>query len=79
MSKFRFFKIGEEIKDFKGIEITDDFIIEIEKPMYTEDFEKHFDAFGKQITKMEEADEFIIFLSKRGIYANYMEYSNVMK
>lgn len=69
MGQYRFFKIGERVKDFRGIEIVDDYIIEVKKAMYVEDFQKYVDEFGKVITSITEADEFVIFLGKKGVNA----------
>lgn len=80
MSSYRFFKIGEEVQDMMGMDVTHDFIIVIsrKKEFYREEFQKLMDEFGKVITNLKQADKFIIFLSKKGIHANYMEYANVM-
>ena len=78
MGTYRFFKIGEEVKNFKGIETIDDFVVEVKKAMYVEEFQKYVDEFGKVITNLKEADEFVTFLGKKGITVNYMEYANVM-
>lgn len=78
MGTYRFFKIGEEIKNFKGIETVHDYVVEVKKAMYVDEFQKHVNEFGKVITNLKQADEFIIFLGKKGINANYMEYANVM-
>lgn len=80
MSKYKYFKIGEEVQDMMGMEVVHDYIIEIhrKKEFYREEFQEYVNEFGKTITSLKLADKFMIFLSKKGIHANYMEYANVV-
>jgi len=80
MGKYRFFKIGEDVQDFKGLgEFIYDIIIETELEFYPDNFEKLLKEFRLPITNFRRAEDFIAFLRKKRIKADFMEYANVMQ
>ena len=81
MGKYRFFKIGEEVQNIKGIEIIDDYIIEVQPEFYPDDFTKLVKKFNKPITNLKQADTFIRFLIDGNyvLSVNFLEYWNVIQ
>lgn len=66
MGTYRYFRIISNDKEFvHGFDLTDEWIITIDKEMYKEDFEKLIKEFGIELNDLSDIDEFCIWLQRK--------------
>lgn len=79
MGKYSFFKIKGEIEE--NIDLGDDtldntpeYILHVETPMYADEFESLVISFGRPMNTQDDFDQFIMWLNKKSIKADYTDF-----